>query len=252
VNSNNIYQHDKNAEISYLNSLISSFNPQSGFRGDDAIKRVYARYSELEKKRTSVLNSTIDNVNGYYQLCLKVHNFLYKDILSNAGKIRQSDDPNGGNVYFGGIAQRTMKDKFVGTKPELIKTELDEAFSILFDKKYNYTERSIRFYAEFVAIHPFYDANGRISRYSIDLYLQNHNYYVDWQSINISHCKFLRKLNYCHSVRRRYKQYLSQLNLGTDIHSHKDVYWELVKEKYISYLINFWTKFVLALPDIET
>jgi fido (protein-threonine AMPylation protein) len=251
VNSINSYQHDKNSEISYLGSLISAFGAQSGLSADESIKRIYARYSELEKKRSNVLQTTTDDVDGYRQLCLKVHAFLYRDILYNAGKIRLGSDPNGGNVYFGGIAQRTMRDKFVGTRPELIERELDEAFSILFDEKYNYIERSIRFYAEFVAIHPFYDANGRISRYIIDVYLQHHRHYVDWQSINKSHGKFLRKLNYCHSVRTKYKQYLYQLNLDSDIYARKDAYWKSVREQYIGYLLSFWTKFVLTLPDSE-
>ncbi|MGB7415201.1 MAG: Fic family protein [Thermosynechococcaceae cyanobacterium] len=221
-------------------------------RAEELIKRIYDRYRELEKKRSNVLKTTTYNADGYHELCLKVHVFLYQGILSNAGKIRLDSDPNGGNVYFGGIAQRTMKDKFSGTRPELIAIELDEAFSILFDEKYNYIEKSIRFYAEFVAIHPFYDANGRIGRYIVDVYLQNHRHYVDWQSIYKIHGKFLRKLNYCHSVRTQYKQCLYQLNLDSDIYTYKDDYWRSVREKYIGYLLSFWKKFVLTLPDNET
>jgi len=250
VNSRNNYQHDKNAEISYLESLISSFGTQFDLGAEEAIKRIYARYGELEKKRSNVLSTVPNNVDGYHRLCLKVHDFLYRGILDNAGQVRQSSDPNAGNVYFGGIAPRTMRDKFVGTRPELITSELNEAFSILFNEAYSYQERSIRFYADFVAIHPFYDANGRIGRYIIDVYLQKHFHYVDWQSINKSHGKFLRKLNYCHSVRTKYKECLDQINLDLDINTHKQAYWKSVREKYIGYLLNFWTKFVFKL-DIE-
>lgn len=219
-------------------------------RAEEVIKRIYARHSELEKKRSNVLSTVSNNVDGYRQLCLKVHAFLYWDILNNAGQVRRSSDPNAGNVYFGGIAQRTMRDKFVGTKPGLITLELDEAFLILFNEEYNYRERSIRFYADFVAIHPFYDANGRIGRYIIDVYLQSHLHYVDWQSINKSHGKFLRKLNYCHSVRTKYKECLEQINSNSEINAHKAAYWKSIRERYIGYLLSFWTKFVFEL-DIE-
>jgi len=175
--------------------------------------------------------------NSYYELCLNVHSFLYHNILKNAGNFRQINDPNEGNVYFGGINYRTMKNKFVGTKPHLIRSELKQAFNLLFNQQYQPPESSIRFYAEFVAVHPFYDANGRIGRYIVDIYLQAYNYYVDWQSINKKHGKFLRKLNYCHSVRERLKQ--SNPNHQND--------WLFVREKYLTYLVSFWSKFVISI-----
>ena len=250
MNSKNNYHHDRNAEISYLKSLIASFGTQASLQAEEEIKRIYARYSELEKKRSNVLSTVSNNVDGNHQLCLKVHSFLYWDILDNAGQFRRSSDPNGGNVYFGGNAQRTMRAKFVGTKPELITSELNNAFLILFNEEYSYQERSIRFYADFVAIHPFYDANGRIGRYIIDVYLQSHLHYVDWQSIDIIHSKFLRKLNYCHSVRIKYKECLEQINLDSNVNTYKAAYWKSIREKYIGYLLSFWTKFVFEL-DIE-
>ncbi len=251
MKSQNSYQHDRNAEISYLEKLISSYGTQFNRQAEEAIRIIYVRFSELEKKRSDVLRSITDDVNGYSQLCLKVHAFLYQDILGNAGQIRQSSDPNGGNVYFGGIAQRTMRDKFIGTEPEFIKLELDEAFSILFSNEYDYPERSIRFYAEFVAIHPFDDANGRIGRYIVDTYLQYHRYYVDWQSINKSHGKFLRKLNYCHSVRAKYKEYLARSDADLRNHENKVAYWKSIKEKYVAYLLNFWSQFIDSISNIE-
>ena len=130
MNSKSSYQHDRNAEISYLELLISDFGTKPHLRAEEEIKRIYARYNELQNKRSSIINTVSNNCDGYHQLCLKVHTFLYRGILNNAGQVRQSGDPNDGNVYFGGIAPRTMKDKFTGTQPELITSELNEAFSI--------------------------------------------------------------------------------------------------------------------------
>ena len=190
---NNSYQHDKNLEIKYLEDLISKFCVND-IQAKKAIKKIYANYSELEKKRSSILDKTTQNTDGYYDLCKKIHSSLYKNILSNAGQFRKISDPNGGNVYFG-FNQRTQRERFIGTEPKLIESELKEAFGILFNAQYKPPEKAIRFYAEFVAIHPFYDANGRIGRYIVDIFLQSHNYYVDWQSLNQRHGKFLRKLN---------------------------------------------------------
>ena len=58
MNSINSYQHDKNSEISYLELLISAFGTQSSLSAEESIKRIYARYSELEKKRSNVLQKT--------------------------------------------------------------------------------------------------------------------------------------------------------------------------------------------------
>ena len=231
---NHRYQHDTNLEIAYLGELIATFGERSDLLPEEAIKNIiYPRFQQLEKERSKILGTLTQSVEEYYQFCLWIHGFLYNKILSNAGKFRQITDPNGGNVYFGGINCQTMKDKFTGTKPNLIQSEVSEAFTILFNHQLNPVESSIRFYAEFVAIHPFYDANGRIGRYIVDIYLQNHNFYVDWQSINQKHGKFLRKLNYCHSVRAKQKEFVNQ-----------EVYWQSIREKYIGYLLNFWSQFV--------
>jgi len=245
------YQHDENAEIKYLKDLIETFGTQFDLRPDEATQEIGVRFRDLEKKQEKILQTLDQSVDGYYQLCRKVHAILYRDIICNAGQFRNSSDPNGGNVYFGGNDLRTMKAKFTGTRPDLIELELSEAFTILVDNKYSPQETSLRFYAEFVAIHPFYDANGRIGRYIVDIYLRQYQRYVDWQSVKDSHKKFMRKLNYCHSVRTKYKQHLYQYNLSSTSYSKVKAYWEAVREKYIVYLVNFWEQFIKSNDNLE-
>jgi fido (protein-threonine AMPylation protein) len=116
MNVNNYYQHDHNSEINYLQDLINTFGCQSHLQAGEEIKKIYSRFRELENLRYYFISTISHDINGYYQLCLNIHNALYKNILNNAGKFRQSSDPNNGNVYFGGINYRTMKNKFTGTK----------------------------------------------------------------------------------------------------------------------------------------
>lgn len=243
------YQHDKNAEIKYLQNLINKFG-NSNLQASKAIEKIYTRYEELKQKRLEIINHTKQSKDGYYDRCLKIHSYLYKDILNNAGQFRQINDPNKGNVYFGGISCKTMRDKFTGTNPNFIESELKEAFNILFNSDYEPLEKSIRFYAEFVAIHPFYDANGRIGRYIVDIFLQTNNYYVDWQSLNKQHGKFLRKLNFCHSVRSKHKLFLYCTHPSSYC-SQQNIYWMSVRDKYIGYLLKFWRKFVSNINDLE-
>ncbi|PLS68801.1 MAG: hypothetical protein CV045_05905 [Cyanobacteria bacterium M5B4] len=85
--------------------------------------------------------------------------------------------------------------------PDKIEQEIMSAFEILFHDRYNYPERSVRFYAEFVGIHP-----------SMMPTVERYNYFFDWKAINQKHNKFLKKLNYCHSVRNKSKIKLSELD----------------------------------------
>ncbi len=244
----NSYQHDQNSETKYLQSLIDKFGNKQ-LKANKAIETLYARYEKLRQQRTRIIDNTEQSENGYYERCIKIHSFLYKDILVNAGQFRKVTDPNNGSVYFG-LNQRTQRHKFTGTNPEYIESELREAFNILFDPNYNPLEKSICFYAEFVAIHPFYDANGRIGRYIVDIFLQSNNYYVDWESLNKRHGKFLRKLNFCHSVRAKHKLFLSCTE-PSPYCSQQNSYWLSIREKYMGYLLQFWSEFVNVLSNLE-
>jgi fido (protein-threonine AMPylation protein) len=246
----NSYQRDQNEEINNLKSLIENYGCNENIDAEEAIKKLYARYDQLEKQRNTILQEERQDEKSYLQLCRKIHLFLYKDILHNAGKFRAIEASNNGNVYFGGIDCKTMKDKFTGTKPKLIELELQEAFSILLNDQYQPNESSIRFYAEFVAIHPFYDANGRVGRYITDIFLQSLDFYVDWQSLNQRHGKFLRKLNFCHSVREKQKVFQSCINPNEDC-SIENARWKTIREKYIRYLCDFWIQYVKSIEELE-
>lgn len=243
---NNSYQHDTNDEIDGLKLLIANFGI-NGTKVDDPVKTISDRYKILVARSNSVLGEDKQKPDEYYNFCLKAHRYLYYDILKNAGQFRNASDPNGGNVYFGGTYNKTMKSKFMGTDPRFICSELETAFSILFNSSYQPGESAIRFYAEFVAVHPFYDANGRIARYMVDAFLKFHNLYVNWNLLNERHGKFLRKINYCHSVREKEKLYLSCASQDEYCSAEKKR-WVNIRNTYIDYLFDFWKLFLNEIP----
>ncbi|MDZ7795540.1 MAG: Fic family protein [Candidatus Marinimicrobia bacterium] len=113
-------------------------------------------------------------------MILVIHSILYNDILNNAGKFREKDDINNGKIYFGGVEQREFKAKYTGSPPQEIEKKIIEAIQHLVNGNESSINNAMRFYQKFVYCHPFYDANGRIARLIVSIYLYNKDLIIDW------------------------------------------------------------------------
>lgn len=236
-------------ELKYLAELIEDFPPKKKITAEDAFKELKVRYETLEASvddfLTSLLNvpdsKLVDTIldihkeEDYFPKGMKLfmviaHSYLFKDILNNAGQYRQSTDPDCGKVYYGGLSAREIgKHKFYGTNPEKIDTELDLAFEFLRRKSKNPIKNGLEFYRRFVRIHPYYEANGRVARFILTIYLQYNDLYIVWREINEKHTgKFLSKLNSCHT------------------HEGKDTY-----ERYFGYFEDFFKPFIKPISELK-
>ncbi len=87
----------------------------------------------------------------------------------------------------------------------------------------------MHFYQAFVKCHPFYDANGRIGRFLVSLYLRRLEYHVLWSEMGGGDSsKFIKKLNQCHDR-------MGQHNF----------------EKYMGYLVDYFREHVRPFGDFE-
>lgn len=165
------------------------------------------RYNMLDNLYASLNNAIVDlSPQDWIKWSLAIHSFLYSEIMSFAGFFRNIKDKKGGVIYFGGIDGRTNQNKFQGINPLAIETELLKAFQYLSTKNPNNpAENAIRFYVEWSAIHPFYDANGRIGRVLLQLYLTQYDLQVNWERLDRKHGKFMGKINACLNRRSGHK-----------------------------------------------
>lgn len=238
-----------NFQILYLGELIDAFPTQSKISPHDALEKLRIRYESVEsninefsdfiikfsKMKLSFLFPEMIKDNDYFPMGFLVlirilHSLLFQDILSNAGKVRKANDPNFGFVGFGGLSNRVAgHTKYCGSNPNNINEELRKAVMLLKKMNDDPIRAGLEFYRKFVKIHPFYEANGRIARIILSIYLQYHGYYITWREIEVKRAgKFISKLNKCHT------------------HENKPTY-----DKYFNLFVDFFRPFIHSIEDLN-
>lgn len=240
-----------NSELNYLDGLMKDFPCGNDFKIEYANELLASRYDYLEKEIPLLLScikdgSLLPNIakmfpnienekdklpKSLYFLMRFFHFYLFENILNNAGEFRKTEDPNNGEIGFGGANRRIAGNfNYPGAPCNQIKQRLIKCFTYLEDNTDDPVYSSMCFYREFVKIHPFYDANGRIGRLILSIYNLHHGYYIRWREIDEGGNKneFIKKLNRCH-VRE----------------TNEDKY-----KEYLEYLPSFFRKFVISISEL--
>jgi len=235
-----------NSELGYLQELIDVFGVEGSPDARKAQEKIKGRYLAIEQTYESISenygrdedeNIVPDLGKVLNRMAVSLHEYLYRGILSNAGCCRRATDPDGGTIFFGGKrpGRRTMA--FKGSPPADIKDDLKHAFSILSDRSVDPPTASIEFYMRFNRVHPFYDANGRISRLIVSIYLHLYGIYVDWDRVDRAHGTFVSRMNGCH---KRAKGAPNQT------HYEPENY-----EEYLGYVLSYWKKCLSSIDDFH-
>lgn len=229
-------------ELEYLKDLLGDFGVNEDIDPKTALQRIFDRWTSFQADIISVAESVKKKAERgvpigdiLLEKAKTIHAFLFDGILENAGEYRKESDPNLGRVYFGGQKPQGRGMKYKGTPPKDIDAEVKNAFSFLDYMpsacKREIVKASMLFYLHFVRSHPFYDANGRIGRTVVSIYLYVHGYYIDWKEVNKKRNKFLDKINSCHDrcysnnerMKERYRDYLVGFVMRK-VESHQDFY----------------------------
>ncbi len=154
------------------------------------------------------------------------HKILFDNILGNAGQFRKLSDPNNGSIFFGSPSKRILGNlEFCGSNPANIESDLKDIFIYLNENSTDPLKDALMFYQKFVKIHPFYDANGRIARMLIEIYLLHFNKQILWKSLlEENKTQFIRKLNKCHKYNT---------------------------PEHMKYFVDFFSRYVVDIPEAK-
>lgn len=186
------------AELETANDLLKDFAANPALSAEEVYRTSWIRFNYLEQALLDILLDTrkYERIN-YVILPIVFHKFMYDGLYTFAGKYRQKDDPENGNIYFGKQHAQRRKPLFYGDHPDQIEEGIKVAVSYLESKSKDPLYNAMHFYQKFVFVHPFYDANGRIGRLIANMYLNLHNLSLAWSEFD-SKSKFIKKLNRCH------------------------------------------------------
>ena len=210
-------------ERAYLLELMQDFPAQESVTVEMALNLLSIRYNSLD---ISPIAQRVPHLAGesysrfFNRLPKQLHAYLYKDILGNAGVYRQVIEKNSGVVFFGN------NQKFHGLAPTEISDGIIKSFSNFSQNDPQPIHTVVSFYQQFVYVHPFYDANGRISRFITSIYLDSHGYFISWEQLH-KNSKWLKKLNACH------------------VRYNSNLY-----GAYLLRLVEHWSKFIVKKSDI--
>ncbi|MHB2148609.1 Fic family protein [Calditrichota bacterium LG25] len=222
-------------EISHFRDLLSTFGKQgNSINVIEALKKIRSKYVFLTKYNAVIIEFLKHNPELFKEIfksyIIISHSILFRDYFTNAGSFRNINDENEGRIYFGPIDSKRGQIKFSGASPDLIDSLINEILELLNPNipSDDPLENAVKFYQQFVYIHPFYDGNGRIGRLIVSVYLGYFNLFIDWEKLEKEENKhkFITKLNRCHNL------------------FNKPWYDKRIKE-----LVNFIRKFVLKISD---
>ena len=228
------------SEIETLRDLLGDFGAEGWGpdRAEDVFDLMRDRYLVLGDQYVAVAERVARAVGpgalSLPQACRVVltyaHARLFDGLVTNAGEVRQSGDPGGSAVHFGGQKGDRREWRFKGSPPTRIGAGLDAAFARLADRRDGDLDRArdeaVRFYADLSRVHPFYDANGRAGRFVVSVYLHLHGWLVEWKRLGRRDREFLRRINNVNEKR----------TAQTD---------------YDSFLLGFWRRYVVRTDDLE-
>jgi len=182
-------------ELESIENLLRDFASNADITPDHVYKEAWIRYGLLAEDVPSWSNFFQDKI---YVAPRVLHLFIYQGLFNFAGKYRQSKDPEGGRIGFGGVKQNQHKLEFYGSHPTNIEQEVQEAIDHLTnDSESECIDHVARFYQRFVLTHPFYDGNGRIARLISNMFLYKFKKHIAWGEFD-NRNDFIRKLNLCH------------------------------------------------------